>query len=704
MPTGLDFCRLTSGCNVVQYKLVVLIASTALAALFAGGAMLSLQQHDDRLKLQLETQAVRMQSIYEVSMDELEHEARALAYNMAADPEIAHILGEANHLLRAGGESNDARAVELRAALTAKLDLQWQDMHRMFDLRQLQFLLTPDLRSFLRLHAPERYGDSLMELRPMIRSIQNDRIPRSGFEIGRAFAGIRGGAPVIRPYAHRHEALADAPQAGETGEHVGTLEVGIGLDGLLKRLSEKLDIGVAVLLNPERVTQAMWSLYQPATRAPERSNCCFLLSASRPEAEAWLAAGLIERGKTEAESRLQTWDRKQFQVIRFPLFDFVGKQNPARPPAGSILIWRNAETELAANTKARSITLRNAFAGYALVQLIVLLLLNLSRREWKRQLDLQTAAISRLSQQNALLLNTAGEGIYGVDPNGVTSFINPAALTMLGCTAAQVIGENQHRLFHHHYADGSPYPDEACPIFQTLLDGKRRSCEDWFIRADGTAFPVAVTVAPIDDGNQRDGAVVVFRDISELKEQREALEQLATTDPLTGASNRRQFLEWLDNELSRLKRKGGTASILMADLDHFKNVNDTHGHAAGDAVLKHFVDIVRQTLRKTDVIGRLGGEEFAILLPGDGIEGARELAERLCEAVKNSPSRFERTLIPISVSIGVASLNTRDDSAEASLRRADKALYDAKHGGRDQVRIHTPGQSDAGLTAPEAAP
>jgi diguanylate cyclase (GGDEF)-like protein len=141
----------------------------------------------------------------------------------------------------------------------------------------------------------------------------------------------------------------------------------------------------------------------------------------------------------------------------------------------------------------------------------------------------------------------------------------------------------------------------------------------------------------------------------------------------------------------------------MADLDHFKHVNDTHGHAAGDAVLKHFVEIVRQTLRKTDVIGRLGGEEFAILLPGDGIEGARDFAERLCEAVKTSPSSFERTPIPISVSIGIASLNTRDGSAEASLQRADKALYDAKKAGRDQVRIHTPGESGTGRATPEAA-
>ncbi|MDD2874255.1 MAG: PAS domain-containing protein, partial [Azoarcus sp.] len=448
------------------------------------------------MELQLEAQAVSLQSIYEASMDELEHEARALAYTMASDPEIANILGEADHVLRGRADADDVRAVQLRAALTAKLDRQWQDLNRMFDLRQLQFLLTPDLRSFLRFHARERYGDSLIDIGPMLRSIQSDLIPRSGFEIGRTFAGIRGGAAIIRRHTDGSPPMIDAQRSSEQGEYVGTLEVGIGVDGLLRRLSEKLDIGIAVLLNSERVTSSMWSVYQPSP-PPDRGTCCFLLSASRPEASGWLAASLIGRGKPKAESWLQAWEGKRFQLIRFPLIDFLGKQDPRSPQAGTILIWRDAAPTLAAHRAARSDTVRNALVGYAVVQLIVLLLLNLSRREWKRQLDLQTAAVTRLSRQNALLLNTAGEGIYGVGPDGVTSFINPAALAMLGYSAEHAVGRNQHHLFHHHHADGSPYPDASCPIFQTLRDGKRRSCEDTFIRADGTFFPVALTVSPI---------------------------------------------------------------------------------------------------------------------------------------------------------------------------------------------------------------
>ncbi|PKO57079.1 MAG: hypothetical protein CVU28_00590, partial [Betaproteobacteria bacterium HGW-Betaproteobacteria-21] len=160
------------------------------------------------------------------------------------------------------------------------------------------------------------------------------------------------------------------------------------------------------------------------------------------------------------------------------------------------------------------------------------------------------------------------------------------------------------------------------------------------------------------------------------------------TDPLTGVSNRRHFLELLDAELARVKRLRSQAALLMTDLDHFKQVNDAYGHAAGDQVLKHYVGIIRQTLRKTDTIGRLGGEEFAILLPGDGIDGALELAERLRSRLEASPVLSDGALISITVSIGIAALVRTDDTSDAPLQRADVALYAAKEGGRNRVRIY----------------
>lgn len=661
----------------MPYSIVVLIASGLLAAVFAAVAGFSLQQVDKQLTVQFDREAARLQSVYLAAQAELEHEALTLAHSMASDPETRRLLADATQVFQVEG-SDGPRIRQIRQALNDRLGEQWQGLRHSYDLRQLQFLLAPDLISFLRLHAPDEYGDTLVEVRPLLRGVESDLIPRSGFEIGRAYAGIRGGVPVM-------SMPTEAPP-----QRVGVLEVGFGLEGLLKRLSDKLDIGVAVLLKSEVVAHAMWAPYRPEVSGPGQLACCYLLSSSRPEAADWISVSAVDANTTGLESGLMEWQGMPFQTIRFPLQDYLGQLDPSRPAVGTILIWRSAAASLVGHKEARSTIIRTALLLYAVTQLLMLALLRRSRSEWQRQLKQQTAAVASLSHQNELLLQTAGEGIYGVSRDGRASFVNPSALRMLGYRREQIIGHNQHQLFHYQHADGTPYPTEECPVFLTLEDGKPRECEDWFSRADGGGFPVAMTVTPIDELGHREGVVVVFRDISELKARQEELIRLATTDPLTGVNNRRRFLELLDAELARVKRHGSVATLLMTDLDHFKQVNDAYGHAAGDQVLKHYVEIIRRTLRKTDSIGRLGGEEFAILLPGDNTEGALELAERLRSGLEATPIMSGGTLISITVSIGIASLMRTDDTADAPIQRADVALYAAKDGGRNRVRVYQP--------------
>jgi diguanylate cyclase (GGDEF)-like protein len=161
---------------------------------------------------------------------------------------------------------------------------------------------------------------------------------------------------------------------------------------------------------------------------------------------------------------------------------------------------------------------------------------------------------------------------------------------------------------------------------------------------------------------------------------------MATTDFLTGLANRRSFMARLEAELARLKRFDiERAAILMLDLDHFKRVNDSHGHAAGDAVLKHFAALLRAELRKIDTGGRLGGEEFAILLIGADLAAAELSAERLRRRIAATPLDFAGQSIAVTVSIGIATLAPGDASADAALRRADAALYAAKQAGRNRV-------------------
>ena len=293
--------------------------------------------------------------------------------------------------------------------------------------------------------------------------------------------------------------------------------------------------------------------------------------------------------------------------------------------------------------------------------------------------------IGRLSQLNELLLNSAGEGIYGLDRNGACTFINPAALAMLGFRREEVLGKSTHQLFHHHHQDGSDYPTEECPISLTLRDGIRRQTEDALIRRSGEVFPVQMTITPILDDGHLVGAEVVFQDIAQRKATEAELVRLATTDSLTGVASRRCFLERFELALARLKRLSEPTTLLLVDIDRFKSINDTHGHAAGDAVLRHFAAVSRSCLRRIDLFGRLGGEEFGILLPGTDGPGACHLAERLRRVLADTPADTDKGSLGFTVSIGVAQVDAADATPDAPLGRADIALYRAKQNGRNRV-------------------
>lgn len=175
-------------------------------------------------------------------------------------------------------------------------------------------------------------------------------------------------------------------------------------------------------------------------------------------------------------------------------------------------------------------------------------------------------------------------------------------------------------------------------------------------------------------------------DISERKRLEAELDARATTDELTGLNNRRFFIARLAEEHARLRRNAdAVAAVLMCDLDHFKDVNDLYGHAVGDRTLKLFAQHMRAELRAMDSCGRIGGEEFAALLPDADTEEARQIAERLRARVAGSPLLDEGMPVRLTVSIGISSMSAADEKPDLALIRADKALYRAKKSGRNQV-------------------
>ena len=175
------------------------------------------------------------------------------------------------------------------------------------------------------------------------------------------------------------------------------------------------------------------------------------------------------------------------------------------------------------------------------------------------------------------------------------------------------------------------------------------------------------------------------RDSTERKRMEEELLQLATTDPLTGASNRRHFIDQAVIELKRSRRYGSQMAILMLDIDHFKKINDIYGHSVGDDVLKRLVDCCHQELRTTDLFGRFGGEEFAAILVETDKAATLKTCSRLIEQIAKLKIRTAQKQVSVTVSLGVTMHSADDICIDSLLKRADDALYKAKNSGRNQI-------------------
>ncbi|MCL1861043.1 MAG: diguanylate cyclase [Proteobacteria bacterium] len=661
----------------MPYRLSVLLSSLALAVAFAAIGWNLYMQVEQCFEIEIANNSTRFQNVYAVLNEALAQHAQALAYSIAANTEVQRMFVEAGEAIRIkrerNGNNDNDDSSRARQTFRKQMEGQWNELRTRHEVRHLQFLL-PDGTSFLRMDAPTRFGDVSTAVRPMLADIVQDHGPRSGFEIEHTYAGILGMAMASHPM----------PDGGE--RPVGIVEVGFGMSELLNRLDKQLDTGIALLLDNKRVSGVMLKDYRPTIET--RQN--FILAASRPEAGDWLKSGLLSASENLPQNHLFAWKGRHFQLVAFALNDYRSQAAPQARPLGTVLIWRDMTDRIKHLEKDRSAVINNTLPAWVFAQFFLFVLLYLLRREWKRQLKQGTAAFENLLQHNALLLDTAANGICGVDRNGCITFINRAALAMHGFRLEEVMGRKPYELFYHHGPDGYQDSEKNWPFMQTVDDGKPREAEVWLSRRDGSCFLAKVAVTPIFEQEQRNGAVIVFHDITEQRNRQEALLRLATTDSLTGASNRRHFLDQLDAELARQRRHGGQTSILMTDLDFFKHINDEYGHATGDAVLSHFVHIVRQTVRRSDIIGRLGGEEFAILLPGDGTKGARELAERLRRAFESNPVKVDNIDITCTVSIGISDLRADDMTADAPLRRADEALYAAKEAGRNRTVLYDP--------------
>ena len=205
-----------------------------------------------------------------------------------------------------------------------------------------------------------------------------------------------------------------------------------------------------------------------------------------------------------------------------------------------------------------------------------------------------------------------------------------------------------------------------------------------------------ITIIPLVSatGEVEDIAIIIYdvTDVASNKRQLQAanlnLQALSRTDRLTQLNNRGYWEEMLNKEFARFKRYGGVSSLIMFDIDHFKKVNDTYGHQAGDKVIQTVAQTLRNNLRNTDIGGRYGGEEFGVILPDTNVDGAKIFAERLRTTVESLPVQHEDKEIRFTISLGIAELAADCPNAKHWIEQSDKALYESKHAGRNRSTVY----------------
>jgi len=289
------------------------------------------------------------------------------------------------------------------------------------------------------------------------------------------------------------------------------------------------------------------------------------------------------------------------------------------------------------------------------------------------------------------IVENLADGVYLVDRDRTITYWNRGAERISGYDSGQLVGHRCYdNILGHLDSRGNSLCLSACPLAQTMDDGEPREVALWLTHADGHRKPVRVRTAPVRDASgQVIGAVEVFSDDSavlRVKEDADRARRDALTDDLTGLPNRRLFDAALAGRLENLVRYGWGFGLLIADIDHFKTVNDTLGHVFGDAVLTGVAATLRGAVRAGDVLARWGGDEFAVLVEAPNGADLLDAAQRLCALVGQSEVRLAGTSRGVRVSVGGTRAQP-DDSAETIFARADGALYHAKQSGRNRIEI-----------------
>lgn len=366
-----------------------------------------------------------------------------------------------------------------------------------------------------------------------------------------------------------------------------------------------------------------------------------------------------------------------------PITYFLLERNAARIVLGSFAVyfayfilinkgsWTPAEFDMQSVVN---------LAGGTISLVLIISYFEKSRKEAWEGLEKTNIQLGIKQNELRLILDSAAEGIYGIDLSGNCTFCNRSCIKILGYKKqTELLGKNMHRQIHHTRKDGTPFPTDDCKIFQAFIKGKGSHVEDEvFWRADGTCFDVEYHSYPKIKNGEILGAVVTFSDISERKRKEAEIHYLSCYDTLTGLQNRRCFDE---NRHKIDIPENLPLSVIFADINGLKMTNDIFGHTAGDELIKKSSEILRQVCRQEDVVARIGGDEFVILLP----KTTKEYAEKTLARIRAGFADAHIEAIKCSISLGLYTKQSPDHSLEEIMANAENAMYKDKTMNRQTI-------------------
>ncbi|AZV28331.1 MULTISPECIES: EAL domain-containing protein [Pseudomonas] len=333
--------------------------------------------------------------------------------------------------------------------------------------------------------------------------------------------------------------------------------------------------------------------------------------------------------------------------------------------------------------------------------LIVLALLR--TRKLLKQRHAFAEALQLEKDRAHVTLHSIGDGVITTDVSGAIDYMNPAAEALTHWKAEQAAGLPLAALFN--LLDDNAQT-EGLTLIEHILSGQLTGGSEHsklIQRLDGSTVSVTLVGAPIRNAGKVSGTVLVLHDMTQERQYIANLSWQATHDALTGLANRREFEYRLEQALHNLTRQAGRHALMFLDLDQFKLVNDTCGHAAGDELLRHICALLQSGLREGDTLARLGGDEFGILLENCAPEAAEKIAESLRQTVQNLHFVWKGRPFLTTVSIGLVHVAQNPTTLEASLRAADMACYMAKEKGRNRVQVYHADDSELSLRFGEMA-